>query len=47
MWVWSIIDVARHDFRSYNKIIWLLLLIFIPPLGLLLYMLIGLKQRTI
>lgn len=37
-WTWSIIDVLAKDFKNRNnKIIWILLLIFVPPLGTILY----------
>lgn len=39
-WIWSIIDVLRNyrvNSASENRIIWVILVIIIPPLGGLLY----------
>lgn len=45
LWLWALVDVLKNDFAGMNKIIWLLVLIFLPPLGLLLYLLVGRRQR--
>lgn len=46
-WLWGLIDIVRSDFKdSINKIIWLLLAFFAGPLGTMLYLLIGRKQRV-
>ena len=45
LWLWALVDVLKNDFVGMNKIIWLLVLIFLPPLGLLLYLLVGRGQR--
>jgi len=38
-WLSSILDVIISDFKTQsNKVIWILLLIFVPPLGTILYM---------
>lgn len=44
-WLWALIDILKNDFRGSNKIIWLLVLIFLPPLGLLLYIFVGRGQK--
>ena len=37
--IWSIIDVARHDFvKKDNKVIWLLINIFVAPIGPIIYL---------
>jgi hypothetical protein len=41
----ALIDILQHDFKGYDKIIWILLIIFLNPIGLLLYYIIGRKQR--
>jgi chromate transport protein ChrA len=44
--LWALIDVIKSDFKdSTNKIIWLLLIIFLPLLGAILYFLIGRSQK--
>jgi preprotein translocase subunit YajC len=44
-WLWALIDILKNDFKGSNKIVWLLLVIFIPVLGFVLYFLIGKKQK--
>jgi heme/copper-type cytochrome/quinol oxidase subunit 2 len=46
-WLWALIDILRGEFSGINKIIWLLLVIFIPILGMILYFAIGRKQKII
>ncbi|NLI71670.1 MAG: hypothetical protein GX361_02940 [Bacteroidales bacterium] len=42
-----IIDILKSKFESgVDKLIWLAVVIFIPILGLLLYIFIGLKQKV-
>jgi hypothetical protein len=37
-WIWSIIDVVRHQPNtSQSKVFWLILVILIPPVGGLIY----------
>jgi hypothetical protein len=41
------VDVIRNDFKHFaTKIVWLINLCIFPPLGTLLYFLIGRHQRT-
>jgi len=44
-WVWSIVDILKNEFTGYNKIIWILVLIMLPPIGVLLYLFIGKNQK--
>lgn len=42
-----IIDILKSKFESgVDKLIWLAVVIFIPILGLLLYIFVGLKQKV-
>jgi hypothetical protein len=44
----ALIDIIRNDFRGSNdKVIWVIVVLFIPFLGSLLYFLIGRNQRVI
>lgn len=44
--LWAIIDLLQSRFSdSTNKLIWALVIIFIPFFGALLYLIIGRKQR--
>jgi len=46
-WLWALIDVLRSEFtNSSNKIVWVLLIFFLPLLGALLYLLIGRNQKA-
>lgn len=48
VWVWAIIDLAKSDFKdSATKILWVLFIFFIPVLGVLLYVIVGRRQKVI
>jgi len=41
----ALVDVLRNNFKDNDKIIWILLIIFLPILGAVLYFLIGRGKR--
>ncbi len=41
----ALIDILKNDFEGNNKLIWILLLIFLGVIGAALYYTIGRKQR--
>jgi hypothetical protein len=42
-----LIDILRSDFKKEsNKIVWIIMVIFLPVLGFLLYLVIGRKQKV-
>jgi heme/copper-type cytochrome/quinol oxidase subunit 4 len=43
--IYAFVDVLRNAFRKNNKLIWILVVLFIPVLGSILYLFIGRKQR--
>jgi len=43
--VYALIDVLRNAFRKNNKLIWALVVLFVPLVGSILYIFIGKKQR--
>lgn len=44
--IWAIVDLVRSEFKdSTNKIIWALVIIFVPLIGPVLYLVIGRKQK--
>jgi hypothetical protein len=46
LWLYALADVIINEFRSLiTKFVWALFLCFFPPLGTLLYFLIGRNQR--
>ncbi|WP_421893579.1 PLDc N-terminal domain-containing protein [Marinoscillum sp.] len=45
IWLWALIDALRNEFNGSNKLVWILLILFLPFLGALLYLVIGRNQR--
>ncbi len=45
--VWALIDVLKNEFSGSNKLIWALVVLFLAPLGCVLYYFIGTKQKAI
>ena len=46
LWLYALADVIRNDFQYFStKIAWAIALFFFPPLGTILYFLIGRSQR--
>ncbi len=42
----ALIDILKSDFtKSVNKIVWIIVVLFIPILGSILYFVIGKKQK--
>jgi len=47
LWLYALADVIRNDFRLFStKLVWAAVLCLFPPLGTVLYYLIGRNQRT-
>lgn len=47
LWVWSVIDIVKGEFKSStDKIVWLLLVLLVPVLGVILYLILGRNQKT-
>ena len=44
-WIWALIDILKNEFTGINKLIWLLLVIFLPLVGCICYYFIGMKQK--
>lgn len=45
--IYSIYDILRSDFKGNNKIIWLIVVIFLPVIGSLFYLLMGRFQNIV
>ncbi|MBY0540547.1 MAG: PLDc N-terminal domain-containing protein [Campylobacterales bacterium] len=46
LFIYILVDILKSEFtNSINKVIWLILVLFTGPLGIVLYLLIGKKQR--
>lgn len=41
----ALIDILRNNFQNNDKLIWVLVILFLPMLNSILYFLIGKKQR--
>jgi hypothetical protein len=47
LWIWAIIDLLKRKFSSdANKIIWALVIIFIPIIGSLIYLIAGRNEKV-
>jgi hypothetical protein len=47
LWLIVIVDIVTSEFKtSSNKTVWMLLVIFLPLLGMLLYMILGSSQKS-
>jgi hypothetical protein len=47
LWLYALADVIRNDFQQFStKIVWGVVLCLFPPLGTILYFLIGRSQRV-
>ena len=45
-WISSLLDILKSDFTGNNKIVWLLAVIFLPPIGVIAYRFAGTKQKV-
>ncbi|HEY7751859.1 MAG TPA: PLD nuclease N-terminal domain-containing protein [Ignavibacteriaceae bacterium] len=43
----AFIDILKNEFEGYNKLIWLLAVLFAPMIGSIAYFIIGKKQRVL
>jgi len=41
----QIVDCLKSNFSGYNKIIWIMVLIFLGPLGAIIYYIVGKDQK--
>jgi len=44
-WLIALVDIIKSDFTGNNKVIWLLLVLLVPLIGMILYFLLGRKQK--
>jgi hypothetical protein len=45
LWIYCLIDVLKNKFVQNDKLIWILVVIFIPFIGSLLYLFIGKNKK--
>jgi len=44
--VFALFDILRSEFTGYNKLVWLLAVVFFPLIGTLAYFIFGRKQKV-
>lgn len=44
-WIWALVDILKNDFSGPNKLIWLILVLALPLIGVILYYFIGREQK--
>jgi hypothetical protein len=45
LWIAALVHCLKSDFENDGKIIWILVIVFLPILGSILYLLIGRNQK--
>jgi len=45
LWVIALVDILKNEFKGNDKLIWLIVAIFLPVIGALCYFFIGRKQK--
>jgi len=43
--IYCLIDILKNSFNGNDKVIWVLVILFVPIVGSLLYLFIGRKQK--
>lgn len=46
LWIYCMVDILKNSFANNNKIVWLLIVVFVPFIGSILYLTIGKNQKT-
>ncbi len=41
----ALVDILKNNFEGYYKIVWILVVIFVPVIGAILYFVIGKQQK--
>ncbi|MFS4483321.1 PLD nuclease N-terminal domain-containing protein [Hyunsoonleella sp. 2307UL5-6] len=45
LWIYSLIDILKHKFEQNDKIVWVLVVLFLPILGSMLYLFMGKNKK--
>ena len=45
LWIIALVDILKSNFQKDNKLIWILVVVFLPIIGAILYFIIGRKQK--
>ena len=43
----ALVDILRNEFKGSDKLIWVLIVLFLPILGSILYLIMGSRQKTV
>lgn len=46
IWIWAIVDILKRPMSNLMKVVWVALVIFLPFIGVILYLLIGRSMGT-
>lgn len=47
LWLWALIDLLKSNFTNQtNKLVWLILIVFLPILGVPLYFFLAERQKA-
>ncbi len=41
LWIWALVDILGSGMSPGNKILWLIVILLLPVIGLILYVLMG------
>jgi len=48
LWLWAMIDIIKSQFEDKNmKVVWILLVLFLPVVGTVIYLLYGERTKII
>jgi len=45
MWVIALVDILRSEFEGNDKVVWVLVVVFFPFLGSILYFIVGRSRK--
>ena len=45
LWIYCLIDILKNTFIKNDKIVWIIVVIFVPIIGSILYLLIGKNRK--
>lgn len=45
LWIYALVDLFKSSFEGTHKLIWVLVILFLPIIGSILYISIGRKQK--
>ncbi len=46
LWIWALVDIIGSNFTGNNKVLWVLIVLFFPFVGALIYLFVGRGQKV-